>query len=212
MTATTDPLEALTRIRRSVADPARTQRAAACELCDESIAEDHGHVVDLETRRLMCSCRGCYLLFTGRGAGGGHFRAVPTRYESFGDLALGPAEWEALQIPVSVAFFFVNSNVGRVCAFYPGPAGATESLLPLDTWTTIVVANPVLDDLEPDVEAFLVRRERDASDPECFLVPIDACYRLVGELRRSWRGFDGGREAHDALDAFFADVRDRAGP
>ena len=43
--------------------------------------------------------------------------------------------------------------------------------------------------------------------PECFLVPIDACYELVGELRRLWRGFDGGSEAHDALDAFFDRVR-----
>ena len=34
-------------------------------------------------------------------------------------------------------------------------------------------------------------------------MPIDACYELVGQLRRLWRGFDGGSEAHDALDAFF---------
>ena len=27
-------------------------------------------------------------------------------------------------------------------------------------------------------------------------MPIDACYELVGHLRRLWRGFDGGREAH----------------
>ena len=42
------------------------------------------------------------------------------------------------------------------------------------------------------------------------LVPIDACYELVGRLRTLWRGFDGGQEAHDALDAFFDDVRARA--
>ncbi|HEY6532564.1 MAG TPA: DUF5947 family protein [Acidimicrobiales bacterium] len=210
MTTTTDPLEVLSRIRRSVGDPARDRPAEVCELCGVPVEADHGHVVDIETRRLMCSCRGCYLLFTDRGAGGGHFRAVPTRYVAFDDLGLGPAEWEALQIPVSVAFFFLSSNVGRVCAFYPGPAGATESLLPLETWAAVVTANPELGELEPDVEAFLVRSERSASTPECFLVPIDACYRLVGELRRSWRGFDGGREAHDSLDAFFEEIRARA--
>ena len=42
-------------------------------------------------------------------------------------------------------------------------------------------------------------------------MPIDACYELVGQLRRLWRGFDGGQEAHDALDAFF-DRRPGAGP
>ena len=46
-----------------------------------------------------------------------------------------------------------------------------------------------------------------AATAECYLVPIDACYELVGQLRRLWRGFDGGQEAHDALDAFFDGVR-----
>jgi hypothetical protein len=41
-------------------------------------------------------------------------------------------------------------------------------------------------------------------------VPIDACYEMVGQLRRLWRGFDGGQEAHDALDAFFDRIRTRA--
>ena len=36
--------------------------------------------------------------------------------------------------------------------------------------------------MEPDVEALLVRRERDASF-ECYLVPIDACYELTGIVR-----------------------------
>ena len=53
------------------------------------------------------------------------------------------------------------------------------------------------------------RRER-RSAAECYLVPIDVCYELVGQLRRLWKGFDGGTEAHAALDAFFDRVRDRA--
>ena len=55
-----------------------------------------------------------------------------------------------------------------------------------------------------------VERPR-AATAECFLVPIDACYELVGQLRRLWRGFDGGQEAHDALDAFFDRRARRAG-
>jgi hypothetical protein len=43
-------------------------------------------------------------------------------------------------------------------------------------------------------------------------VPIDVCYELVGELRRLWKGFDGGTEAHAALDAFFDRVRAKAKP
>ena len=65
-----------------------------------------------------------------------------------------------LQIPVSVAFFFVNSTLDRVAAFYPSPAGATESLLSLDTWDEVVAANPELATLAPDVEAFLRAHRR----------------------------------------------------
>jgi hypothetical protein len=43
-------------------------------------------------------------------------------------------------------------------------------------------------------------------------VPIDACYALVGRLRQVWRGFDGGSEAHQAMDDFFADVAARSRP
>jgi len=212
MTPSPDPLGVLSRIRRSVATAAPSpQPGELCEMCNVPIGDDHGHVVDVESRRLMCACRGCYLLFTSSGAGGGHFRAVPTRCVAFDDLTFGPAEWSAMQIPVSVAFFFVNSNLGRVCGFYPGPAGATESLLPLETWASIVAANPVLGDIEPDVEAFLVRADlRGSTPPECFLVPIDWCYELVGELRLSWRGFDGGQQAHVALDRFFDRVQTQA--
>jgi hypothetical protein len=41
-------------------------------------------------------------------------------------------------------------------------------------------------------------------------VPIDACYELVGLLRRTWRGFDGGQEARQAMDEFFTRVRTKA--
>jgi hypothetical protein len=204
-----DPLAAVRRLRR-VTSPPRAPVGESCELCREPVGPDHNHLVDLQGRTLMCSCRLCWLLFTRDGAGGGHYTAVPERYVAFPDLRLSRAEWDALQIPVSVAFFFLNSSIDRVAAFYPGPAGATESLLPLDTWDELALGHPELATMVPDVEAFLVRAERGSPDAECFLVPIDACYELVGRLRTLWRGFDGGREAHDALEQFFADVRARA--
>jgi hypothetical protein len=205
----TDPLSVLQRLRET--QPRAQPRAGErCELCTEPISDEHGHLVDVHERKLLCSCRGCYLLFMSEGAGGGHFRAVPDRYLSFPDFRLSPAQWDSLQIPVSVAFFLVNSALDRVAAFYPGPAGATESLLPLDTWADVVAANPALATLQPDVEAFLVRADRNVGGAECFVVPIDVCYELVGRLRTLWRGFDGGREAHDALDAFFERVRTKA--
>jgi len=159
-------------------------------------------------RRLLCACRPCYLLFTTEGAAGGRYRAVPERYRVCEDAALTPAQWERLQVPVGIAFFFVNSALGRTVAFYPSPAGATESLLPLEAWDEIRKAALGPDELAPDVEALLVDRRRDGFT--CYVVPIDACYALVGRVKMWWKGFDGGEEAWREIDAFFDDVRARS--
>jgi hypothetical protein len=196
-------LDALARIRRPRAAP---RPGAVCDLCATEVPDEHAHVVDLDDRSLRCACRACALLFTAAGAAAGRFRTVPGRYRQVEGFALAPGQWEELQVPVSVAFFFHNSRRDEVGAFYPGPAGATESLLPLEAWAAIAGDNPALAALEPDVEALLVR-----APAEAYLVPIDACYELVGRLRRTWKGFDGGTEAQAELDGFFRRVRERAG-
>ncbi len=201
------PLAALRRVAQSRPAPVVGER---CEMCAAPIAEEHSHVVSLESRALMCACRPCYLLFTDQDA---HlrYRSVPDRYLSFPDLPLDARSWDELQIPVGLAFLFRNSVQGRTIAFYPSPAGATESELPLDAWERIVKASPELAVLRPDVEALLVRRTAGPGG-SCHLVPIDACYELVGRLRTLWRGFDGGSEAHDAIEDFFSHVHARSRP
>ena len=201
-----DPLAILQRIREA---PTRPRPGECCDMCGEPVPDRHDHVVNTEQRSLMCTCRGCWMLFTSNAAGGGRYRAVPDRYVSLGPLVITPDRWDDLQIPVSVAFFFHNSTLDSIAAFYPSPAGATESLLPLDAWERLSAGNDVLSTMEEDVEALLVRR--DADHEESYLVPIDACYELVGEMRRLWKGFGGGTEANDAMDAFFDRLRERAG-
>ncbi len=183
-----------------------------CEMCAEPIAEEHQHLVDLENRSLMCSCRGCYLLFVDQHATL-RYRAVPDRYLSFPEFSFDRADWEDLQIPVGLAFLFRNSLQERIVAFYPSPAGATESELSLESWDRIVAANPQLTQLRPDVEALLLSgNDRELGEFSCHLVPIDACYELVGTMRQTWRGFDGGQEARAAMAAFFATVEKRSKP
>jgi len=173
----------------------------ACEFCAEELHEDHRHVVNLESRSLACACRGCALLFEPDGAGRGRYRTVPEGTTREPGFRIPDDLWEELQIPVGMAFFFVNSSLGRPVAFYPSPAGATESLLPLGSWDRLVAAGRLLDQFAPDVEALLVRRV--AGGFESYRVPIDRCYELVGLIRRTWKGFDGGSEARDAIDGFF---------
>jgi len=155
-----------------------------CEICTAPIPDDHRHVVDLDRHSLLCACRGCHLLFAPDGAGGRRFRAVPDRYEEVAPPSLA-------EIPVGVVFFYVSSPLGRVVALYPGPAGATESLLPLD-------AQADFDMLTPDVEAVLV------GAGSAYVVPIDACYELVGLLRRP------DADIGDVLDSFFGRVKAKA--
>lgn len=200
------PLGALKRFvgRESAARPGEK-----CEMCAVAIAEDHSHVVNVESRNLLCTCRPCYLLFTQEGAARGKYRAVPDRYFYYPSFNLAEAQWDTLQIPVRMAFFFSNASLGRFVAFYPSPAGATESLLGLDAWQEILAGNPSLKVLQPDVEAVLVYG-RPGGGFDCFLVPINACYELVGCVKLHWKGFDGGTEARKAIEEFFSGLRARS--
>jgi Family of unknown function (DUF5947) len=179
-----------------------------CEMCRERLDGRHGHVVEIEKRSIVCACRACYLLFLSEGAAGGKYRSVPERVRYDPATPLLDADWNELQIPVAMAFFFVNSALGRVVAGYPSPGGMTECELDLAAWDRLVTAYPLLAALAPDVEAVFVSRSEAGN--EVFLLPIDECYALVGELRRRWQGFDGGAEAHAALAAFLSGLRGRA--
>jgi Family of unknown function (DUF5947) len=194
-------LSVLARIRAGRPEPSPYER---CEMCGAPVADQHQHVVNVGTRSLLCTCRPCYLLFTHDDAALA-YRAVPDRYLSFPDLAT--PVWDELELPVGTAFLFINSALDRVVAFYPGPAGATESELPLEAWEKVVAAAPGLATLQVDVEALLVRAHD--QQVEAFLVPIDVCYELVGHLRMLWRGFDGGQDVRRRLDEFFTHVQSR---
>lgn len=199
----------LRRFIDAAQQPKKTEpQEERCEMCAVPVGEDHGHVVDLNTRGIMCTCRPCYLLFTWDGAGGQRFCAVPERYRYTANFKISRANWDTIGIPVRMAFFFKNTEMDSTVAFYPSPAGATESLLSLDDWRQVLADNPDFADAKADVEALLVNREGDTF--ECFLIPIDVCYTLVGIVKMHWRGFDGGTEAWEAIEAFFADLRERS--
>jgi hypothetical protein len=188
--------------------PAEQQPGERCEMCANPIGEWHGHVVDIEHRGLMCTCRPCAMLFTQEGAAGGRYKTVPERYRYAANVPLAAATWDSIEIPVATAFFFQNSVLERTVAFYPSPAGATESLLSLEAWNDLLAALPEFADLRPDVEALLVYKGD--SGFEFFAVPIDACYQLVGLVRMHWQGFDGGEQAWAEIHKFFAGLRERS--
>ncbi|HEX3268679.1 MAG TPA: DUF5947 family protein [Gaiellaceae bacterium] len=198
-------LAELARRPRPVAPPAAEE---ACELCGAPVDPEHRHVLDLRERRLLCACRACSILFDRKAAGGGHYRLVPNRSRLVADFELDDLLWSRLRLPVDLAFFFRTSADGRTVAFYPSPLGATESLLELDAWAEIEAGNPVLDELEPDVEALLVNRAGEAR--EHWLVPVDRCYALVGLIKTRWKGLAGGQEVWEEIAEFFGALRAEA--
>ena len=180
--------------------PAAAGRALRAVL-REPIADEHGHLVDLQAREPCCApAAAATCSSTSEGAGGGHFRAVPDRYVAFAGLrARRRRSGTRLQIPVSVAFFFLNSSLGRVAAFYPGPAGATESELPLDAWDEVVAANPRLDDAAARRRGVpRAGRRRTGSRAECYIVPDRRLLRAGRPPAPLWRGFDGGTRGQRA--------------
>jgi hypothetical protein len=177
-----------------------------CELCSAELLPVHQHLLDPKKRQIICACDGCVVLFCGQS--GAHYLRIPRRIRLLADFQITDLQWESLMIPINLAFFYRDSAANRIMAMYPSPAGATESLLSLESWTEIVAQNRVLQTMEPDVEAFLVNRVGTASD--YFVVPIDECYRLVGLIRMHWKGLSGGADVWKEINGFFASLKTRS--
>jgi hypothetical protein len=180
------------------------EQTEVCELCAKAIPPGHQHLLELEKRRVMCSCDPCAILFGGNAKQ--RYRRIPRDVRQLRNFSIDDQEWDSLLIPINLAFFVYSSAAGRVIAQYPSPGGAMESALDLEYWSAIVERNPVLSKFEPDVEALLVNR-LSATAPQYFRAPIDQCFRLIGIIRIEWRGLSGGPEVWQEIDRFFAQLR-----
>ena len=182
-----------------------------CEMCGHELAHEHEHLVEPTIRKLICTCNACAILFEAQT--GSKYKRVPRRVLFLQNFQMTDAQWDGLMVPIEMAFFFKSTQQERVIALYPSPAGPTESLLSLDTWSDIEAMNPVLNQMEPDVTALLVNRvgpTRGGAAAEYYLVPIDECYKLVGIIRAHWRGLSGGTEVWREIGTFFGTLKKKA--
>jgi hypothetical protein len=171
-----------------------------CDLCGTVIDPEHRHLLHLIDRRILCSCEPCFAMR----AGDAELRPSGTRVVRLNGFSLDDELWARFQIPIGLAFFMLRERGQGVLALYPSPAGATESELHLEAWDELVAANPVLAELEAEVEALIV--DRMSEPPRHVIVPIDRCYELVGMIKSRWEGISGGNAIDDAVAEFFASI------
>jgi len=204
-------VDALQRMRSLAQGAASTRGPGAasppverCDLCGTTVPDDHRHLLQLVERQIVCTCEACWALRSGDP----EFRPTGMRTVWLAQFACDQETWGAFQIPIGLAFFMRSTVSGGVVAFYPSPAGATESELTLEAWQPLVDRNPILADLEPDAEALVVNR---LTDPHQHVIaPIDDCYALVGLIKSRWEGISGGDALREAVPAFFESMRRRA--
>jgi Family of unknown function (DUF5947) len=171
----------LEALRPFVAPRSAHGPARRCEICTAPLEADHPHLADVEDRTLACACRRCALLFAQAGVASARWRTVPDRHLFEPRLVLTEVEWEA---------------------------GPVESLLRLEAWQPIASRTALATAMEWDVEALLITPAADRAY-DCMLVPIHACYALVGHVRRLWRGLDGGEDARLAIAEHVEALRSR---
>ena len=175
-----------------------------CDLCRTTVPEDHRHLLNLVEHRIECVCESCWALRSGDA----EYRPTGGRTLWLPELELPDEVWASFQIPIGLAFFMESSIAGCVVALYPSPGGATESELHFSSWSRMVELNPILADLEPDVEALIVNR---LSEPPAYAIaPIDRCYALTGTVKVNWEGISGGPKVGEAVSGFFDELHTEA--
>ena len=194
-------------LRRFARQAQKSRAQHRCELCSVALPAQHQHLLDLSSRALVCGCQACTLLFSEQTE---KYRPIPRQTFSLPGFQMSDGEWDSFAIPISLAFLYYDSSAKKMIAMYPSPAGATQSLLSLETWETLVMNNPILLEMIPDVQALLVNRIR--GEANYYLVPIDECFRLVGLIRIHWRGLSGGSEVWQEIEQFFAALNKKARP
>jgi len=194
--------EVLSALKRFTRSRPKMER---CELCSAGLDSVHPHLLDRQSKQVVCACDACSILFSDQQDG--KFARVPRKVRQLRDFAFTDLEWEQMLLPINMAFFLRDAS-GRIAVMYPSPAGAIESQIGCVDWDELVRGQPVLEAMQPEVEALIVNR---VSNPAVYVVaPIDECYRLVGVIRTKWRGLSGGTDVWAVITEFFDGLRRKA--
>ncbi len=117
------------------------RRAAVeqCELCSFAFRRSIDICSRCRRKRSFAACDACALRF--QDVVEGRFKLIPRDARALSGFAMADTDWENFALPINLAFFFYSTPSKKMMAYYPSPAGATESLLPLDAWKALVSQN-----------------------------------------------------------------------
>lgn len=187
-----------------------------CDFCASEIKGEHRHLIEPGSKSVACACNICVLTssslrkITSQGAF--HYKIIPELYSVVSDFVMPEEVWASLSIPVDMAFFVYSSTKEDLEVFFPSPLGPIQSELSQHSKSLLKTMNPIIKVLSHednrDALALLVNRTETSS--EYFLIPIDQCYKLIGLMRKNWRGFGGGKEMHVMIAQFFQELRSKS--
>ena len=133
----------------------RKRDVERCELCSAEVGADHPHLIEPASRKLLCTCDACAILFSGMGT---KYKRVPRRVLALADFHLSDGQWESLMIPISMAFFFRSTPDAGWSLFIPAPRERRSRCCRSKPGKTSRTPIPSLKEMEADVEALLVNR------------------------------------------------------
>jgi hypothetical protein len=188
------PMKAIFSLRRFVYPPVER-----CELCRASLPSKHAHLLEIAASEMRCACKSCADRY---GTAEEGFLPIAPRKERLTTFELSDADWDGFQIPIDLAFL-VRKNAG-LAALYPGPAGIVQSEPDSSAWEALAACNPVLNELQPEVEALVVNRVHGRR--EAYRLSIDHCFSLAGTMRSQWHGLSGGPKVWDEIARYFDSI------
>ena len=160
-----------------------------CRFCSSALDSPPNPLFEVATQRVLFACNPCASRFEKRS--GGPFKLIPRSTRQIEDFRMPEVPWQTYDLPGNVTFVFYCTAAAKLLSVCKVAAGTVDLTVPREVWKAIIEANPVLEEMRPDVEGLLIIHTGDSR--EYFIAPIDVCYNLI--KTRPSTSHDGLEEA-----------------
>lgn len=173
-----------------------------CAFCQSIDSSHYCRLLDVPCRNIICACEECAKHVAPLDE---NYKPIPCQTRALPDFQMTDYQWDGFALPINAAFFQFDTLAGEIVAVYPGAEGAVRAELTDDQWSALREENPVLADMQADVEALLVNRIGIAR--EYYIAPIDKCLELAERVSARWRETSSGEAVCREIEEFFSALR-----